>query len=130
MLGKKKFLWSNVLLAIVYLVFYFRILFWLSDLTTSALPDNLDTAFFYYSIVSFVFGWYTSNWAVDLWRSNWTRYNEQYEREVNAFLFHFVSLMDYKLTRHREFKKLNDLLQAATKLSKGEHHVPASLAPH
>lgn len=118
MLGKKKFLWTNVLLAIVYVVFYFRTLFWLSDLITAALPDNIATAFFYYFIVSFVFGWYTSHWAVGLWRWNWARYNEQYELEVNHFIFKFAPVIAHKINRHEEFAKLNDLLLKATRLSK------------
>lgn len=121
MLGKKKFLWTNVLLAIAYIAFYFNVIFWWNDVTTSALPDNIGTAFFYYMVVSIIFGWYTSHWAVDVWRWNWARYNAQYDLEVNAFLYHYVEVMDHKLNRYNEFKELRDLLQQATALSKGEN---------
>lgn len=120
MLGKKKFLWTNVLLAIAYIVLYFTVLNWWADVCNTALPNNAGTSFFYYIVMSIMFGWYTSHWAVDIWRWNTARYNEQYELEVNRFLYHYVELMDYKLNRHKEFKELRDLLQLAISLSKGE----------
>jgi hypothetical protein len=120
MLGKKKFLWTNVLLAIVYLAIYFTTILWWNEITRSSLPNNMGTAFFYYAIMSTIFGWYTSHWAVALWRWNWKRYEYQYESEANAFIYHYVEVMDHKLSRYREFKELRDLLKLATKMSKAQ----------
>ncbi|MNF79680.1 hypothetical protein D3C84_618980 [compost metagenome] len=118
MLGKKKFLWTNVLLVIVYLVFYFATILRWNDICRAALPDNMGTAFFYYIVMSTIFGWYSSRLAFVVWKWNTARYNEQYELEVNRFIYKFAPDIAYKINRHEEFAKLNDLLLKATRLSK------------
>ena len=120
MLGKKKFLWTNLWFTIIACAVYFQLAGRWAVLCNDALPDNSSTAFFYYMIPGIIGAWYVSQLCLRFWKWNTARYHEQYELEVNNFLYHYVELMDHKLNRHKEFKELRDLLQLAISLSKGE----------
>lgn len=114
MLGYKKVLWSSVLAVCAMVYAYIQFTTWWAVTTRDAIPDHWETAFFYYMILSVILAAFTIKSTVKWVIWNRDRYNEQYELEVNNFLFRFAPLMAEKLKRHNDFKDFSDLLKLAT----------------
>jgi hypothetical protein len=120
MLGKKKFLWTNLWFALALLSLYFQLSAWWAGICNAALPDNWGTAFFYYMILGMWGSFISMKLCLRFWKWNNARYELQYELEVNNFIYRYVGMIDSKLTRHKDFKELRDLLHMAINISKGE----------
>ena len=133
MLGYKKILWSSVLAVCAMIYAYIQFTTWWAVTTQDAIPDHWETAFFYYFIVSIILAVFTIKATVGWVKWNRKRYNEQYELEVNNFLFNFMPLLSEKLKRHNDFKDFKDLLTLATNIHKDAkelHVLIREVKPH
>ncbi len=113
MLGYKKILPINVLVFFCVFMFGFMFTPWWAKYVAESLPDHLETAAFYYIVASGLIFWNVGRLACKLCECNRRRYNEQYEMEVNNFIFHFTPMIYAKLNRHAQFEEFNNLLRMA-----------------